>query len=1038
MRLFQRLSQLAILYLLLLLPAGVIARQQPPPYFEGYYVMHYDDESGLPSNDVTGIFEDVKGYCWFTTQFGLVRFDGRDFRHYYTANVPTLTSNRLYSLNSDTKDKVFFADESTGVHVIDSNGVLLPVPGLKARYNFLMSQHGYMLDLRKYLKNKADSARIMTEVRATKHYQPMHEFYTGANGEVWFVSGHDISYFKEGNFSTVDYYDQEERAHFYINNTLFTVDSIGRVGVYKDGKRSSLTFSLPTMFPAFTGKERFDINQLRFCSGEAGTFLQYHKKLFALTFDGRKITASLLLKDLPIPLARHVYYSEQYQLYFFLTSTNGFYIVRNQPFAVHNFRDGMENSFAATLEIQPGLVFTSNGVLFSKDTARRIYDYNLQVFNTMLKDKDQQIWFMGGDTLFCMNNRLQELKRWIVEDTHLKSLQQDDQGTIWFCTNNGLARIDNAHMKVLYANHYGYDRAQCMFFLNDTSIWIGTTIGLFAYNKKSNTITPVPEMTNKYVRHIYRAGDNTIWIGTYGQGFFTYRNGRFIAMPLDRNHKLATAHCFMEDNQGFFWISSNKGLFQVSKAALEAWLGNNELQVYYHYYDRNDGFGSNEFNGGSSPVGIRLHDGTFSLPSMKGLVWFNPLHVKPVLPVQDIYIDKVMEDSREINYQDQLVFKAGARKMSFRISSPFFGNKDNFFPEYRITGVDKLWTPVPTDNTIIINYLPTGKYTLEIRLRRGFNVHDYTSKPLTFSIEPHIYETLGFRISALLVLASLIMTGIYLFLRHRSKEAKERELDLERQVQERTQEQAITVQQLESTITDLKVAEENLHQSNLLKDKLTSVILHDIRSPLRFINMVSNQLHTVLMSGDNQPLTTLTAELKKSSEQLDTFTKEFLVWLTTRQSGFRIRNEYVYVKDMFLETEEFFRNILNWNNNSLAMDIAVDIPLWTDKQLMKIILHNLIDNANKHTENGTIKLIAYLERSDELTIKVEDSGRGMTFTELQVLQNRLEDEKNLFATDSTGNLGYRIVRDFVTRLKGQLSVESVFNKGTTVIIVFPI
>lgn len=1038
MELFQRLCQLTTLYLFLLLPTGVIARQQVAPYFEGYYVIPYNDENGLPSNDVTGFFEDVKGYCWFTTQFGLVRFDGRDFSHYYTGNVPTLTSNRMYSLNTDTNNKVFFADESTAVHVIDSNAAILPVPGLKARYNFLVSQHGYMLDLRKYFTSKGDSERIIAEVRASKHSLPMHEFYLDTNGCAWFVSAHDISWFKDGYFLPVDYYDLEDRAHFYIENTLFAVDSIGRMSIYQDGKKTGIILSLQKILPAFAGKERIDLNQVRFCSGRSGTFLQYQNRLYTLRFDGQTLTASLLLKNLPLPLARLVYYSERYRLYFFLTSTNGFYIIREQPFTVKSFKDGMENSFMATLEIQPGLVFTSNGVLFSKDTARRVYNYNLQVFNTMLKDKDQQIWFMGGDTLFCMNNKLREQKRWLVKDTHLKSLQQDNKGTIWFCTNNGLARIDSGQMKVLYADYAPLDRAQCMFFLNDTSIWIGSTVGLFTYNIKNNTLTAIPEMAKNYVRHIYRARDNSIWIGTYGQGLYTYRNGRFIALPQDRNHNLATAHCFMEDDDGFFWISTNKGLFQVAKTALEAWLGNNELQVYYHYYDKNDGFGTNEFNGGTSPVGIRLQDGTFSLPSMKGLVWFNPLQVEPGLPVQDIHIDKIMEDAREINYQDKLVFKAGSRKMSFRISSPFFGNRENFFPEYRIAGVDKLWTPVPADNNIIINYLPAGKYALEIRLRRGFDVDDYTSKTQPFFIAPHFYETLAFRIVTLLVLLLLIIAAVYSFLKQRAKKTKEREQYLESQVQQRTQEQAITVQQLKHTVAELKVSEESLHQSNLLKDKLTSVILHDIRSPLRFMNMLSSQLHTALVSGNNQPLTTLTAELKKSSDQLDTFTREFLVWLTTQQEGFRIRHEYVYIKELFLETEAFFRNILNWNSNTLEMEIAADISVWTDKQLMKIVLHNLIDNANKHTENGKISLSGFLDGADQLIIRVVDSGKGMTYTELQVLQNRLEDEKNLFATDSTGNLGYRIVRDFVTQLKGNITVESVFNKGTTVTIVFPI
>lgn len=179
-------------------------------------------------------------------------------------------------------------------------------------------------------------------------------------------------------------------------------------------------------------------------------------------------------------------------------------------------------------------------------------------------------------------------------------------------------------------------------------------------------------------------------------------------------------------------------------------------------------------------------------------------------------------------------------------------------------------------------------------------------------------------------------------------------------------------------------------------------------------------------------------ELKKASDQLDVFTREFLVWLTTQQAGFRIRNEYVQVQDMFSEANTFFSNILNWNNNKLEIETAEDIRVWTDKQLMRIVLHNLIDNANKHTENGIIRISALLKKDDMLEIKVKDNGKGMTHTELEVLQSRLEDEKNQFITDSTGSLGYRIIRDFMTKLGGKIAVESQYNNGTTVTITIPV
>ncbi|MBO9562439.1 MAG: hypothetical protein J7621_06670 [Niastella sp.] len=1036
MKLSQWYGLMAILFLLQLCPAGVVARQPQP--FTSQYVIHYDDENGLPSNDVTGFGEDNNGYYWFATQSGVVRFDGREFRHFHTRNVPTLSSNRIYSINRDAAGNLLFPDESTGIHAIKPDGQIVPVGGAVARHNYLTSRHGYVVDMRTYLENKADSARIMEELVATKYYTAMQEFYPDDKGNVWFISGEDISYFSKGHFQRVDRYDLKTYQHFFVKSTLFTVDAAGNIQAYSEGKKTNYTASLQQLLLPLKETARFNRQQSSFCSNATGAFLQFRDKLYTFGFNGQTLQPTLLLQQIQLPLVKDIFYSARYRLYIAITSTNGFYLIKDQPFTVRRFREGLENNFYAAAEIEPMKVLASNGVLFTKDTAKRIYSYDYMVTNAILKDRQQQLWFVAGDTLFCMNSKLQEVKRWMIKDTYLASMQQDEQGIIWFSTNNGMGRVVDGKLETIYSQNYTFGRTQCMFLLNDTTIWLGTTKGLYAFNKKSKTITPIETMQGRYVRHMYSAKDGSLWIGTYGDGYYTYRNGRFIELPQDRMGYLAYAHCFMEDDKGFFWIPTNKGLFQVPKQALESWLQNGDQQVYYYYYDKNDGFGTNEFNGGTSPVGIRLQDGTFSLPSMKGLVWFNPLHVKPFLPAQDIHVDRVMVDTQEIRYTGNLAFNPGSRKMSFRINSPYFGNTANFQPEYRIGGVDNLWTPVPSDNNIVINYLPPGKYTLDIRLRRGFEADAYTTKSLPFSITPHWYETLLFKTLLSLIILLLLAVAVYGYNKRQAQKNKKRELDLERQVRERTQEQAITVEKLEQAVQELRTSEENLHQSNLLKDKLTSVILHDIRSPLRFMNMLSNQLHMTLSTGDNKPLTALTAELKKSSDQLDIFTREFLVWLTTQQSGFRIRNEYVQVQEMFNEAEAFFSNILSWNGNKLEIETAEDIRVWTDKQLMRIVLHNLIDNANKHTENGIIRISALLKENDQLEIKVVDTGKGMTHTELEVLQNRLEDEKNQFITDSTGNLGYRIIRDFVTRLRGKIMVESLYTKGTTVTVTIPI
>jgi hypothetical protein len=68
-------------------------------------------------------------------------------------------------------------------------------------------------------------------------------------------------------------------------------------------------------------------------------------------------------------------------------------------------------------------------------------------------------------------------------------------------------------------------------------------------------------------------------------------------MLMDNNHFLATAHTFIEDNSGTVWITTNRGLFQVKMADLYQYLNKQSQSVYYYYYDKKDGFLTNEFNG---------------------------------------------------------------------------------------------------------------------------------------------------------------------------------------------------------------------------------------------------------------------------------------------------------------------------------------------------------------------------------------------------------------------------------------------------------
>ncbi|WP_315817177.1 hypothetical protein [Paraflavitalea speifideaquila] len=147
----------------------------------------------------------------------------------------------------------------------------------------------------------------------------------------------------------------------------------------------------------------------------------------------------LLFKQ--VPYVRHEY---QYQWVLSGTGTT---------FTVHSFSEGMENSFTATTEIRPMKVLATNGLLVTADTVVRVYPLYSIAWNALLKDRDRHTWLVARDTLKCLDSNLKTLQWWKLTDSRLASIQQDAAGTIWYATDEGLARIDSGQLHIVYQGY---------------------------------------------------------------------------------------------------------------------------------------------------------------------------------------------------------------------------------------------------------------------------------------------------------------------------------------------------------------------------------------------------------------------------------------------------------------------------------------------------------------------------------------------------------------------------------------------------------
>jgi signal transduction histidine kinase len=534
-------------------------------------------------------------------------------------------------------------------------------------------------------------------------------------------------------------------------------------------------------------------------------------------------------------------------------------------------------------------------------------------------------------------------------------------------------------------------------------LWIAGTSGLLEYDLEKKEARRFPEFRNTHVRTIHICADGNILVGTYGQGYSYYYHNRFFRMPLDRNEFLITAHCFLEDGHGYIWIPCNKGLFKVPKADIDAWCegGNNEL--YYYYYGRQDGLLTNEFNGGFNSSGVITPAGFVALLSMKGMVCFYADSLATDFPHGSIDMTHLEIDGRSVEKTDSIRLKPGYNSMSIEISCPYLGNPSNLYLQYNVEGLGDEWAPIPPDGVITLNRLAAGKYKLRVRKVNGFGKNNYQYREWTFIVPPYFYRTTWFIL--LLVLGVLIMLFLLVQLRLKLVEKKK----------------------------EIRVKAEELLKTSRQREKLISLVIHDLRSPLRFLTLLAGDLHDNQAGFSLSEIKDRTYRVKKGAQDIYNFSEDFLLWVTSQSDNFSITRRLVPLHPILQEIDDFFREQIRQKGNYLYISAADDQMIYSDPHVLITIIRNLVDNANKYTDQGNIHIKASQDKHN-IFISVADTGRGMSPQQVAAFLGN----DNMDNVKSGSQLGHKFIFDLTQRLDGTLTIESTQEKGTTVLLRFPL
>ncbi len=494
-------------------------------------------------------------------------------------------------------------------------------------------------------------------------------------------------------------------------------------------------------------------------------------------------------------------------------------------------------------------------------------------------------------------------------------------------------------------------------------------------------------------------------------------------MPLDKTGFLFTTHCFLEDSHGYVWIPCNKGLFKVPKADMDAWCKDSNNELYYYYYGRQDGLLTNEFNGGFNSSGVITPEGFVALLSMKGMVCFYTDSLATDFPHGSIDMTHLEIDGESVKRMDTIRLKPDYNSMSIEISSPYLGNPNNLYLQYHVEGLGDEWKQIPPDGIIMLNRLAPGKYKLRVRKVNGFGKNNYLYREWSFIVPPYFYRTTWFIL--LLVLGVLIMLFLLVQLRLKLVEKK-------KEIRVKAEKLRGAVVRLEETVTKLQQSEQELLKTSRQREKLISLVIHDLRSPLRFLTLLAADLHDNQANFSLSEMKDRTYWVKKGAQDIYNFSEDFLLWVTSQTDNFSITKRLFLLKPLLQEIYDFFLEQVLQKGNSISYAAADDQMIFSDPHVLITIIRNLVDNANKYTNQGNIHIIASQD-GPEMLISVADTGRGMSPQQVAAFLGN----DNMDNVKSGSQLGHKFIFDLTQRLDGTLTVKSKQDKGTTVLLRFP-
>ncbi len=239
-------------------------------------------------------------------------------------------------------------------------------------------------------------------------------------------------------------------------------------------------------------------------------------------------------------------------------------------------------------------------------------------------------------------------------------------------------------------------------------------------------------------------------------------------------------------------------------------------------------------------------------------------------------------------------------------------------------------------------------------------------------------------------------------------------------------------------ITDRRISEillkkqaQELEHLNHTKDKFFSIIAHDLRNPFNAIIGFSDLMLKNFNSLDDQTLHKGLTTIESASTHAYKLLENLLIW-SRNQTGVSTFNPELLNINTYIEKNiKLAEGLAIKKEIALKANISKNCLVFADKNMIDIILKNLISNAIKYSHKGDKVKISATNKDGKVEISVSDKGIGIPEDKLTAIFEIDKKTNTLGTADEQGTgLGLIICKDFLSKHNSQIRVESYLGKGS--------